>query len=177
MGNDKEYAGRLLTLCTNDQLAVFKRMYPNEPTNDQLPKAISQLEGTLRKDNGEVADLKDTVRIRSETIKTQDVTISGYQKDNAILQEEILTLSEQVNSLTPDTTFTVCRNCVHHQVTDKTRPDNWANNVCDAIVNSTITNPVTGLEEYEGGYKHPYCRDVNTVGACPYYEGKSDEDT
>ena len=46
---NQEYITKLLLLCTDDQVNLFNRMYPNGP-ND-LNVAIDQIERTLRDNN------------------------------------------------------------------------------------------------------------------------------
>lgn len=76
---NKEYLEKLLALCTEEQLALYKRMYPNGPTN--LVIAIDQVERTLKKSDQDWQDLKATNKSLEAKIKELEETI--VEKDHA----------------------------------------------------------------------------------------------
>ncbi len=69
---------------------------------------------------------------------------------------------------------TVCKTCVHLQVTfarRNGRPPEWYDCLCGAKdVKERSINYVAGTIEY----RTPYCRDINRTGHCPHYEAKGE---
>lgn len=55
MSNARSDMQTLLEKCTPEQQAIFKRMYPKGPTEEQLDRALIQIERTLEK-NKEKSD-------------------------------------------------------------------------------------------------------------------------
>lgn len=45
-----------LSECTEEQQALFARMYPDGPSDDQLKRALDQVERTLTKNRKAVSD-------------------------------------------------------------------------------------------------------------------------
>lgn len=76
---NKEYLKKILALCTEEQLELYGRMYPNGPKNIEI--AISQVERTLEKSNQDWQDLRAQNKSLEAKIKELEKTI--IEKDAA----------------------------------------------------------------------------------------------
>jgi len=79
--NQKDYMGKLLTLCTEKQRAFFNRIYPDGPSSKQLNTAVLQLENTLKNLNADKEQLRDEKKAHVEDVDALNVTIRRLEKE------------------------------------------------------------------------------------------------
>lgn len=82
---NKEKLDHLLSLCTERQLTLFNRIYPNGPTNSQIQHATDLCSRTLKEDNQKIENLNNTITELKEKLETTTTT-----KHNAIVQAKQL---------------------------------------------------------------------------------------
>jgi len=97
----RDYLNNLLQLMTEEQLKLFERMYPNDPTDRQVAHAIVQCENTLKGLNKKVQRLTNVDK-EFKTFKEQckiDAQVCSNKID--VLEHElnkINVLAEQLSN-------------------------------------------------------------------------------
>lgn len=82
---DEVYLSRLLKLCTPEQMDMYRRMYPSNPTPSQRTRATEQVEATLLGMNRDVQQLRN---IKKE-----------FEARETEYEAALLALGEQVSGL------------------------------------------------------------------------------
>lgn len=88
----REYLNQLLNLCTKQQIDLFNRMYPNNPTNNQIENAIMQIGRTLSQENSAIEKLcseKKDLQVENCTLKIQIKSLENRIKELALEEIEV----------------------------------------------------------------------------------------
>jgi len=97
----REYLNNLLQLMTEEQLNLFARMYPNDPTDKQVAHAITQCETTLKGLNAKVQRLSNVdkeFKAFKDQSKIYDQMCSNKIDELKYEMNKISVLAEQLSN-------------------------------------------------------------------------------
>jgi len=95
----KDYLQKILALCTENQLSMFNRMYPNGPDKNQIKRAIQQVEQTLKVFNCKNQKLREENKESKQCIEILTTENNKLKKEINYLKEDLKESNIKITNL------------------------------------------------------------------------------